>query len=148
MSVPGRFLVAPLAALLLCGVPARATAQQCAAGTAGCSAPRDSGVAHVDPNDDAVVVTPLAIARGRAIFHGQGGCFVCHGAALEGGIGPTLRAHKWKDAGDGSRAAIQAVIDHGVPGTAMVAHPGGIDETAVNYVAAYVWAVSHDHAKP
>ena len=146
MSVPGRFLIAPLAALLLCGLPARASAQQCAAG-ANCPA-RDSAVVHADANDDAVTVTPLAIARGRAVFHGPGGCFVCHGAALEGGIGPTLRAHKWKDAGDGSRAAIQAVIDHGVPGTAMVAHPGGIDETAVNYVAAYVWAVSHDRAKP
>ena len=97
---------------------------------------------------DSTEATPENVAKGRALFHGSGTCFVCHGQQLEGGVGPTLRAHAWKDAKGGDFAAIYGVVSHGVPNTAMVAHPGGISDPQALQVASYVWAVSHDKAKP
>lgn len=93
-------------------------------------------------------VDASVVAAGRAVFHGAGTCVACHGQKLEGGVGPTLRAHAWKDAKGGDETAIYAVITHGVPNTAMVAHPGGINNTQARQVATYIWAVSHDKATP
>ena len=90
-----------------------------------------------------------AIDAGRAIFHGQGNCQLCHGANLEGGpIAPTLMAHPWKDAKGGGYIAILNVVSTGAPGTVMVSHPGGISDEDARRVAAYVWAVSHGKARP
>ena len=97
---------------------------------------------------DSADATQESISKGRALFHGSGTCAVCHGQQLEGGVGPTLRAHAWKDAKGGELSAIYAVISHGVPNTAMVAHPGGINDAQAMQLASYVWAVSHDKAKP
>ena len=97
---------------------------------------------------DSVAATPAEVTAGRAIFHGQGQCLMCHGAGLEGGIGPTLRAHAWRDAKGGDLAAIYYVVTHGVPGTAMVSHPGNISDEQAHAVAAYIWAVSHNRSKP
>jgi mono/diheme cytochrome c family protein len=97
---------------------------------------------------DPSVLTPTVIAEGRRIFRGAGGCAGCHGSRLEGGpIAPTLRAHRWRN-GDGSYAMILHVVSAGVPGTAMVAHPGGIDDRMAGRVSAYIWAVSHGKAEP
>jgi mono/diheme cytochrome c family protein len=96
---------------------------------------------------DSAAATPSAITAGRTVFHGQGTCLICHGANLEGGVGPQLTAHEWKDAKGGSYAAILGVITKGVDGTAMVAHPGGISDDQARQAAAYVWAVSHGKAK-
>lgn len=93
-------------------------------------------------------IDAAAVAAGRGVFHGAGMCAACHGPKLEGGVGPTLRAHAWKDAKGGGEAAIYTVVTHGVPNTAMVAHPGGISDTQATQVATYVWAVSHDKATP
>jgi mono/diheme cytochrome c family protein len=93
--------------------------------------------------------SPAAIDAGRKIFHGQGNCLLCHGANLEGTpIATTLQAHDWKDAKGGTYGAIVGVVTNGVPGTAMVSHPGGISDQDAQRVAAYVWAVSHGKAKP
>ena len=98
---------------------------------------------------DSVVATASQVTAGRAVYHGQGTCAVCHGQNLEGsGIAPALTAHEWKDAKGGSLAAILGVITKGVDGTAMVARPGGINDEQGHQVAAYVWAVSHNKAKP
>jgi mono/diheme cytochrome c family protein len=98
---------------------------------------------------DSVVATASLISAGRAVYSGQGTCAVCHGQNLEGGgVGPALTAHEWKDAKGGSLAAILGVITKGVNATAMVAHPGGINDQQAHQVAAYVWAVSHNKAKP
>ncbi len=102
------------------------------------------GIARADSSD----VTPESVAKGRALFHGSGTCALCHGQQLEGGVGPTLRAHAWKDAKGGELAAIYGIVSHGVPNTAMVAHPGGINDAQTMQVASYVWAVSHDKTKP
>ena len=102
---------------------------------------------HVLP--DTTAIPPAMIDAGRKIFHGRGTCFACHGMNLEGGpIAPTLKEHSWKDAKNGDLGAIYYVVTHGVKGTAMVSHPGGIaDADAVN-VASYVWSVGHRATRP
>ena len=97
---------------------------------------------------DSSDVAPETVSKGRALYHGAGTCALCHGQQLEGGVGPTLRAHAWKDAKGGDLMAIYGVVTKGVPNTAMVAHPGGINDAQSVQVASYVWAVSHDKAKP
>ena len=98
---------------------------------------------------DSTAITQSMIDAGRQSFHGPGGCVTCHGEQLQGSsVAPTLRAHKWKDAGDGSYEDIKKVVSSGVQGTAMVSHPGGISDDQVAKVAAYVWAVSQGKTKP
>ena len=97
---------------------------------------------------DSVAARQKLILAGRGVFHGQGTCFACHGAKLEGtAIAPTLRAHKWRN-GDGSLEMILRVLHNGVPNTAMVSRPGNINETELLQVASYVWAVSRGAAPP
>jgi mono/diheme cytochrome c family protein len=115
-----------------------------AAAGAGGQQPADTAKAF----RDSVTTRQKLIAAGREVFHGEGTCFACHGAKLEGtAIAPTLRAHKWRN-GDGSFEMILRVVHTGVPNTAMVAHPGNINETEIQQVAAYVWAVSRGATPP
>jgi len=88
------------------------------------------------------------ISAGRNVFRGHGGCTVCHGQNLEGVVGPTLKAHQWKDAENGNYTAMIRVISNGVPGTVMVAHPNGVTDEQIIQVAAYIWAVNHGRTKP
>jgi mono/diheme cytochrome c family protein len=98
---------------------------------------------------DTSKITPAMVDAGRAIFHGKGTCFACHGMQLEGTqVAPTLKKHAWRDAKNGEYAAIFSVATHGVPGTLMVAFPGGISRAEVLNVAAYVWSVGQGRAKP
>lgn len=98
---------------------------------------------------DTSKITPAMVDAGRAIFHGKGTCFACHGMQLEGTqVAPTLKKHAWRDAKNGEYAAIFYVATHGVPGTLMVAFPGGISRDEVLKVAAYVWSVGQGRAKP
>ena len=91
---------------------------------------------------DTSAITPAMVDLGRAIFHGKGTCFACHGQKLEGSqIAPTLKSHAWRDAKNGEFAAIYYVATHGVPGTLMVSHPGGISGAEALAVASYVWSV-------
>ncbi len=106
----------------------------------------DTAQSSAEP--DSALMAPAIIDQGRKIFHGQGNCYACHGDKLEGGpIAPSLRGPTWRHI-DGSHAAIVHRVDEGQPGTAMVAHPGGITEAQVVLVATYVYAVSHGKAKP
>ena len=98
---------------------------------------------------DTSAITPAMVDLGRAIFHGKGTCFACHGQKLEGSqIAPTLKAHAWRDAKNGEFAAIYRVATHGVPSTLMVAYPGGITAAEAMAVASYVWSVSKGKVKP
>lgn len=98
---------------------------------------------------DTNAITPAAVDLGRAIFHGKGTCFACHGARLEGSqVAPTLKAHAWRDAKQGQFDEIFRVVTHGVPGTVMVAFPGGISRAEALNVASYVWSVNNRGAKP
>jgi hypothetical protein len=40
------------------------------------------------------------------------------------------------------------VLHNGVPNTAMISHPGNINETELQQVATYVWAVSRGAVPP
>ncbi|HSJ23107.1 MAG TPA: c-type cytochrome [Longimicrobiales bacterium] len=56
----------------------------------------------------------VAAQDGRAIYHGKGNCFTCHGRDGAGTpLGPVLRDTVWLNV-DGSRAAILQVIREGV----------------------------------
>ena len=98
---------------------------------------------------DTAAVTPQAVDAGRAIFHGKGTCFACHGAQLEGTqLAPTLKSHAWRDAKNGQLDEIFRVVMHGVPSTVMVALPGGISRADALNVASYIWSVNRRNAKP
>ena len=98
---------------------------------------------------DSTAITPATVDLGRAIFHGQGTCFACHGPKLEGSqIAPTLMPHAWRDAKNGDLTEIFRVATHGVPSTLMVAYPGGISAAQAKAVASYVWSVSRGKVKP
>ena len=109
-----------------------------------------SGVAPAQTSavPDSNSVNAKTINAGREVFRGHGGCVVCHGPNLEGIVGPTLKAHKWKDAENGDYTAIIRVVSKGVPGTVMVSHPNGVSDAQIATVAAYIWAVNHGRAKP
>lgn len=132
----GRFLQTATATTLLL------VASLGARGRAGAQA----GARHAPT--DSTAVTEQLIRDGRAVFRGHGGCVACHGAKLEGIVGPPLRAHSWKDAENGEYGAIVRVITAGVPNTVMVARPNGISDAQIAAVAAYVWAVSRGKAVP
>lgn len=98
---------------------------------------------------DTTAITPEMISAWRAVFHGQGSCFACHGASLEGGaIAPTLKPHAWKDAKSGGHPATYGVITHGVPRKAMVSHPGGISDADAVRGATCIWSVGRRGVKP
>ena len=98
---------------------------------------------------DPSAITPATVELGRAIFHGKGTCFACHGQQLEGSqLAPTLKAHSWRDAKNGQYDEILRVVTHGVPSTVMVANPGGISRSDAAAVAAYIWSVNNAGAKP
>jgi mono/diheme cytochrome c family protein len=100
------------------------------------------------PEPDPSMLSPAMISAGRKIFHGKGTCFGCHGDKLQGGpIAPALTGPSWRHI-TGTFDAIIDRIDNGLPGTLMVPHPGGISESQVFLVASYIFAVSHQKAKP
>jgi mono/diheme cytochrome c family protein len=103
--------------------------------------------AKIGAAPDSALLTTAIIDQGRKIFHGQGNCYACHGDKLEGGpVAPSLKGPSWRHI-DGTYDAIVHRVDEGMPGTAMVAHPGGITEAQVLIVATYIYAVSHGLAK-
>ena len=95
------------------------------------------------------------VLLGSRIFVGAsagGTCSGCHGSDGKGStVGPDLTGGNWQW-GNGSLAAIAATIDKGVvkPKHADGAMPprGGapLTDADVKAVAAYVWALSHQHA--
>lgn len=106
-------------------------------------------VAQATDVPDTTAITPAMVDVGRAVFHGKGTCFACHGAQLEGTqLAPTLKAHAWRDAKNGQLDEIFRVVAHGVPSTVMVALPGGISRTDALSVASYIWSVNNRKAKP
>jgi mono/diheme cytochrome c family protein len=120
----------------------------CALGATPSRSSAQAAVAPPAPTDTGAV-TRAQVDQGRALYHGAPNCLTCHGAKLEGTpIAPTLLAHKWKDAANGDLSAIYRVIRVGVPGTAMVARPGGVTDVQAAALAAYVWSIGHGKAKP
>ena len=48
----------------------------------------------------------------------QNNCAACHGANMEGGVGPTLLQHKWLH-GEPTKANLAKIIRDGVPDKGM-----------------------------
>ena len=97
---------------------------------------------------DSAMLSPAVVEAGREIFHGRGTCSACHGKKLQGGpIAPPLTGPTWRHI-SGSYEAIIDRIDHGLPGTLMMRHPGGITESQAFLVASYIYAVSRQLTKP
>jgi mono/diheme cytochrome c family protein len=137
VPIPRRFPTAVRALLLAVAMVMFASASALALHQQGTAQP------------DTSAITPAMVDLGRAIFHGKGTCFACHGQKLEGSqIAPTLKSHAWRDAKNGEFAQIYRVATHGVPSTLMVAFPGGISPTEAMAVASYVWSVGQGKAKP
>ena len=106
----------------------------------------DTTARGTEPNP--ALLSPAMIEAGRRVFHGKGTCYACHGDKLQGGpVAPALRGQRWRHI-SGTFDAIVDRIDNGMPGTIMVAHPGGITESQVFLVAAYIYAVSHGLTRP
>jgi glucose/arabinose dehydrogenase/mono/diheme cytochrome c family protein len=92
------------------------------------------------------------VELGDRIFHGQlasGTCAGCHGAEGKGTpLGPNLTSGQWLW-GDGSYAAIERIVRHGVPHPKEYRSPmppmGGaqLSNAQVAAVAAYVWGLGH-----
>ena len=98
---------------------------------------------------DTTQISDALVKQGREIFHGRGTCFACHGPDLKGSpVAPPLRPHAWLAAKNGDLDEIYRVITHGVPGTLMVSHPGGISDADARALAEYIWSVDHGGAKP
>ena len=123
-------------------------------------APTPTFAAAAEPElDPATLPVPAGATReqvllGSRIFVGAaagGTCSGCHGSDGKGStVGPDLTGGNWQW-GNGSLAAIAATIDKGVvkPKHADGAMPprGGapLTDADVKAVAAYVWALSHQH---
>ena len=98
-------------------------------------------------------VTDSAIARGRRIFFGSGGCSACHGPGASGDtVAPPLTGALWFN-GPGTYEWLVQHILRGVPahksmaGIAMPARGvGELTDAQIRDVAAYVWATTHPPA--
>lgn len=92
-------------------------------------------------------VTSSMVAKGRAVFGGQGICIACHGPDGRGAVGPSLADSAWLHS-DGSYEGIVSTITAGVSarasksGVVMPPRGGsGINDEDLRAVAAYVWSL-------
>ena len=81
-------------------------------------------------------LTPEAISAGEAIFATS--CAMCHGAGLEGGIGPSFLDAEWIHGG--APEDVIRTITSGVPEKGMLAWGPILGSEQVNLAAAYVLA--------
>ncbi|MBT8462034.1 MAG: c-type cytochrome [Gemmatimonadetes bacterium] len=79
-------------------------------------------------------ITPEAVAAGEVVYTQN--CLMCHGAALEGGIGSALNDAEWIHGGD-SESVIR-IITEGVPEKGMLTWGPILGPEKINQVAAYV----------
>lgn len=79
-------------------------------------------------------VTPEAVGAGETVFAQN--CAACHGANLQGGIGPTFLDAEWLHGGQASD--IIRTITEGVPAKGMIAWGPILSPEQINQVAAYV----------
>lgn len=79
-------------------------------------------------------ITPEAVAAGLEIYTQN--CLMCHGAALEGGIGVALNDDEWIHGGEPED--VIRIITEGVPEKGMLTWGPILGPEKVNQVAAYV----------
>jgi cbb3-type cytochrome c oxidase subunit III len=90
----------------------------------------------VDAGGVAFALTPEAIQGGEVVFNTY--CFVCHGANLEGGIGPTFLDEEWLHGH--TPEEVVHTITNGVPEKGMASWGPILTAEQINHVAAYVLA--------
>jgi len=83
-------------------------------------------------------VTPELAAAGESVFKTY--CSACHGANLEGGIGPNLKDHVWIHGGEPEN--VLATITDGVAARGMPTWGPILGPEKVREVAAYVLSQS------
>jgi cytochrome c oxidase cbb3-type subunit 3 len=92
------------------------------------------------PAEDAAEVTfaltPEAIQAGEEVYDTY--CFVCHGADLEGGIGPTFLDDEWLH-GHTPQEVIHTITE-GVPEKGMAPWGPILGAQQINYAAAFILA--------
>lgn len=86
--------------------------------------------------EELLVVTDEAVAAGREIFTTN--CVGCHGANLEGGIGPNLKDAEWIHGGE--LADINTTITEGVPEKGMLSWGPILGPQKVAQVSAFVYS--------
>jgi len=82
----------------------------------------------------AFAYSDAAAAAGEAIYVQN--CVACHGAALEGGIGPNLADNEWIHGGQAEQ--ILATIQNGVLEKGMLAWKDFLSPDQINQVGSYV----------
>lgn len=89
-----------------------------------------------DAGDVAFAMNPEAIQGGEAVYATY--CFVCHGAQLEGGIGPTFLDEEWLHGH--SPQEVVRTITYGVPEKGMAPWGSILSAEQINHAAAYLLA--------
>jgi cytochrome c oxidase cbb3-type subunit 3 len=82
----------------------------------------------------AFAIDPQSVEGGQTVFAQN--CSACHGAELEGGIGPTFLDDEWLHGGTATE--VLRTIRDGVLDKGMVAWKGILSPEQINHVAAYV----------
>jgi cytochrome c oxidase cbb3-type subunit 3 len=88
----------------------------------------------------AFVATAELASAGAAVY--QTNCIACHGATLEGGIGPNLKDHDWIHGSE--PAEVLATITDGVAAKGMPAWGPILGPERVKQVAAYILTQQSD----
>ncbi|MFT4974259.1 MAG: cytochrome c oxidase cbb3-type subunit 3 [Myxococcota bacterium] len=86
--------------------------------------------------DDLLVVTEAAVSAGRDIYASN--CVGCHGAAMEGGIGPNLTDAEWIHGGELTQ--IHETVSSGIPEKGMLAWGPILGPQKVAQVAVFVYS--------
>jgi cytochrome c oxidase cbb3-type subunit 3 len=89
-----------------------------------------------DAADVSFALTPDAIQAGEEVYDTY--CFVCHGAELEGGIGPAFLDGEWLH-GHSPDEVIHTIVE-GVPEKGMAPWGPILSAEQINHVAAFVLA--------
>lgn len=85
-----------------------------------------------------VEITDDLVAAGEPIYTQN--CVACHGAALEGGVGPNLTDAEWIHGG--AYADIVSTVTNGVPDKGMLTWGPILGDEKIRQVSAYVYAKS------
>ena len=93
-----------------------------------------------EASDAAFAMTPEAIEGGEEVYDTY--CYICHGAELEGGIGPSFLDDEWLH-GNSPEEVIQIVVE-GVPEAGMAPWGPILTAEQINQVAAFVLARNAD----
>jgi len=87
-----------------------------------------------DASDVTFAMTPENIQAGQKVFDTY--CYVCHGANLEGGIGPTFLDEEWLHGG--TPRDVVHTITEGVPAKGMAPWGPVLSAQEINNVAAFI----------